>query len=151
MKKIFIYYSLSGNGDTIANYLSKKEIDIRKVEVINKDKLSNNMFLRIMTGGFKALIGYKDRLVNFNNNIDEYDEIIMGSPIWNSRLSSPINSVLDKLNLKGKKVIFILYSGSGKSIKATEKISKEYPNAKIIDIREPLKNSKEIDKLKGVL
>ena len=31
MNKIFIYYSLSGNGDSVANYLMNKGIDIRKV------------------------------------------------------------------------------------------------------------------------
>ena len=147
MKRVFIYYSLSGNGDFVAEYLSKKNIDIRKVEVVKKNKLSNKMFFRIMIGGFKALINYKDELVNFDDNIDLYDEVIIGSPIWNSRLSSPINSVLDKVNLKNKKVTFILYSGSGELNKATEKINKMFSNACIINIKEPIKNSKELEKI----
>ena len=146
-KRIFIYYSLSGNGDLVADYLSKKDIDIKKVEVDKKNKLTNNMFLRIVVGGFKALINYKDVLVNFDDNIQMYDEVIIGSPIWNSRLSSPINSVLDKINLKNKKVTFILYSGSGTSKKATEKINKLFSNAFIINIKEPIKNCKELEKI----
>lgn len=146
-KRIFIYYSLSGNGDLVADYLYKKDIDIKKVEVDKKNKLTNNMFLRIVVGGFKALINYKDVLVNFDDNIQMYDEVIIGSPIWNSRLSSPINSVLDKINLKNKKVTFILYSGSGTSKKATEKINKLFSNACIINIKEPIKNSKELEKI----
>lgn len=147
MKMVFIYYSLSGNGDFVAEYLSKKNIDIRKVEVVKKNELSNKMFFRIMIGGFKALINYKDELVNFDDNIDLYDEVIIGSPIWNSRLSSPINSVLDKVNLKDKKVTFILYSGSGTSKKAIEKINKLFSNACIINIKEPIKNCKELEKI----
>ena len=39
MKRIFIYYSHSGNGDKIANYLMTKGIDIRKVMALTpKDK-----------------------------------------------------------------------------------------------------------------
>lgn len=147
MKKIFIYYSLSGNGDVVADYLKNKGIDIQKIEVKKKDILPKSMLLRIMTGGFKAFINYKDKLDNFNNNIDNYDEVIIGSPIWNSRLSCPINSVLDMIDLKDKKVTFILYSGSGKTNKATEKIKKEYPLANIIDIKEPKKYLDELDKL----
>ena len=144
MKKIFIYYSLSGNGDLVAEYLSKKDIDIRKVNT--SETLSKNMVLRIITGGFKAMINYKDKLVGFDNDIASYNEIIIGSPIWNSRLSSPINSVLDKINLSNKKITFILYSGSGKTIKAHELINKKF-KAKIIDLKEPLRNKEELKKL----
>ncbi len=144
MKKIFIYYSLSGNGDLVAEYLSKKDIDIRKVNT--SETLSKNMVLRIITGGFKAMINYKDKLVGFDNDIASYNEIIIGSPIWNSRLSSPINSVLDKINLSNKKITFILYSGSGKAIKAHELINKKF-KAKIIDLKEPLRNKEELKKL----
>ena len=87
------------------------------------------------------MIKYEDKLIDFNNNIKEYDEIIIGTPIWNSRLSSPINTVLKTIDFKDKKVSFILYSGSGKS---TEIINKKYPNAKIIDLKEPKKNKEEL-------
>ena len=145
MKKIFIYYSLSGNGDTIANYLSDKNIDIRKV--IPKKTLPNNMVFRILTGGFLAGIGYKDELINFDNDIGKYDEVIIGSPICNRRLSSPIKMVLDKLNLDNKKVTFILYSGSGMAPKVDRMLGKDYSQAKIIHIKEPTKNIKNLDKL----
>ena len=32
MKKLFIYYSLSGNGDFLAEHLKEKGYDLRKVE-----------------------------------------------------------------------------------------------------------------------
>ena len=100
MKKIFTYYSLSGNGDIVANYLKDKSIDIRKVNT--KEPLPNNNILRILAGGFLAGINHKDKLIGFDNNIDKYDEIIIGSPIWNGKLSCPINTVLSELNLNNK-------------------------------------------------
>ena len=146
MKKIFIYYSLTGNWDVIADYLKNKEYDIRKVET--SEILLHNYILRILSGGYKAMINYEDKLIDFNNKIEEYDEIIIGSPIWNSRLSSPINTALKMLDLKNKKVDFILYSRSGKSFKATEKINAKYPDSKIINLKEPKKNKEELKKLK---
>lgn len=145
MKKIFIYYSLTGNGDAVAEYLKNKEYNIKKVET--SEPLPKNYILSIVAGGYKAMINYEDKLIEFNNNIEEYDEIVIGSPIWNSRLSSPINTVLKMLDLKDKKVSFVLYSGSGKSVKATEMINKEYVNSKIIDLKEPKKNREELEKL----
>ena len=146
MKKIFIYYSLTGNGDTVADYLKDKDIEIRKVEAI--DKMPKSFLGRILVGGFLAFIHYEAKLIDFNNNIDEYDEIIIGSPIWNDRLSCPINTVLKSLNLENKKVKFILYSGSGKSKHASARIKDILVKSEIINIKEPLKN-KEIlkDKL----
>ena len=145
MSKLFIYYSLTNNGDKIADYYKDKGYDIRKIEV--KKELPKIFFFRIMTGGFKALINYKEKLINFDNNIDSYDEIIIGSPIWFDRLSSPIRTALNKLDLTNKKVSFTLYSGSGTGKKAEEYINKNYPNAKITVLKEPNKNNDELKKL----
>lgn len=147
MKKIFIYYSLTGNGENVSEYLSSKGIETRRVET--KTKMPNSFFLQIIIGGYKAGVGYKDELLDFDSNLDNYDEIIIGSPIWNARLSSPINTVLEKLNLKDnkKKISFVLYSGSGTSPKATEKINSLFPEANIIDLKNPKKNDEELKKL----
>lgn len=146
MNKIFIYYSLTGNGDEVANYLNTKHYDIRKVET--SETLPNNYILRIICGGYKAMINYEDKLINFNSDISSYDEIIIGTPIWNSRISSPINSVLKQIDLTGKKLSFILYSGAAKSSKSKEFIKSNYPNANIIELIEPKKNKDELNKLK---
>ena len=104
MKKVFIYYSLTGNGDEIAKILENKKYDIRKVET--NEILPKNFILRILTGGYKAMIKYEDKLIDFDSDIEDYDEIIIGSPIWNNRLSSPINTVLKELKLNNKKITF---------------------------------------------
>lgn len=145
MKKIFIYYSLSGNGDIVANYLKEKNIDIRKVET--KKPLPSNMVLRILSGGFLAGINHKDELVNFNPDITKYDEVIIGSPIWNDHLSCPINTVLDKLDLTNKKVSFILYSGSGEAPKTIKRLNDIYKDITINNIKEPKKNNERIAEL----
>ena len=149
MKTLFIYYSYTGNGEIIASKLANKDIDIRRV--IRKKKLPKSFFFGVLTGGFLAGLKIKDKLVDFDNNIDEYDNIIIGSPVWNARLSSPINGALSKLNLKDKKVSFVLYSGSGEAPKAIKRINKEYPNSKIIVLQEPKKYPEQLEKLKELL
>ena len=145
MNKLFIYYSLTNNGDKVADYYKDKGYDIRKIEV--KKKLPKIFFFRIMTGGFKALINYKEKLINFDNNIDNYNEIIIGSPIWFDCLSTPVRTALNKLNLENKTIHFVLYSGSGTGKKAQEFINKNYSNAKITILKEPNKNNDELKKL----
>lgn len=146
MKKIFIYYSLTGNGDLIADTLKEKGYEIRKV--ISKTKYPKSMFLRIMMGGYKATFNKKDKLVDFDSDISKYDKVIIGSPIWNDRLSAPINSVISLLELSNKDLSFILYSASGNANKASEKI-KELYNIDPIILKEPIKNKEELKKLEG--
>jgi len=144
MKKLFIYYSLTNNGDIVAKKLSKT-CDIRKIYV--KKELPKSMFLKMMVGGFKALVGYKEKLIDFDNNIATYEEIVIGSPIWFDRLCSPIRTALNQLDLNSKKIKFILYSGGGEANKAIEFIKTNYKNAKVIVLQEPNKFNKELDKL----
>ena len=51
MKKIFIYFSLTGNGDLVSDKLPS---DIDKRKVIMKKNLPKKFFFMVMTGGFLA-------------------------------------------------------------------------------------------------
>ena len=146
MKSLFIFYSYTGNGKLVAKELEKQGVEIR--EVISKRKMPKSFFFGVLTGGFLASIHAKDKLINFDTNIEGFDHIIIGSPIWNARFSSPINRVLHDLNLKDKKLTFILYAGSGEGKKAESRINKDYPGSKIIFLKEPKKFPEELKKLK---
>jgi flavodoxin len=141
MSKIFIYYSLTGNGDIVANYLKKQKVSIRKVNI--KDKMPKSFVGRIIVGGYLAGISAKAKLLDFDSDIKKYDEVIIGSPIWNGRLTPAINSVLDLLDLKNKKITFILCSGSGSAPKAESYLKSKYKKMQIINLKEP-KNNIEI-------
>lgn len=145
MKKIYIYYSLTGNGDIVGAKLADLGYDIRKIHV--KKELPRSFFFRMIVGGFKAIIGYKEKIVDFDYDISKYKEVIIGSPVWNDRLCSPIRTVLPKLDLEDKKLSFILYSGSGKGSEAIKYISSNYEGS-ITILKEPLKNIYELDKIK---
>ena len=100
-----------------------------------------------MTGGFLAGIKHKDKLVDFNADVSDFDEIVIGSPVWNGAFASPVNTVLSKLDLTGKKLGFVLYSGSGEAEKAVKRIKKEYPNAGLYILKEPKKYGDEVLRL----
>lgn len=145
MKKLFIYFSLTGNGDLVADHLKEKGFEIRKVEM--KKRLPKSFFFCIMTGGFLAGTGAKSKLKPYDQNIDGYDEIIIGSPIWNGRFSSPLNRLLNDIDFKGKNIKFVFTAGSGEGKKALEKANKLYPEAKCIFLKEPRKYNEELNKL----
>ena len=146
MKKLFIYFSLSGNGDYIANYLETKGYEIRKISK-KKQKEGKPGFWTIFFGGMLAGFNHKSKIQDFDLNVEDYDEIAVGSPIWNARISCPMNTALSRLNLKDKKLHFIFYSGSGTASKASERVMKEYPNARITILKEPKSHQDEIIKI----
>ena len=107
MKKLFIYYSYSGNGELVAQKMQEKGYDIRKVETIKK--LPKSFFFAMMSGGFQAGVKMKAKLKEFNFDVSSYDEVVIGSPIWNGRFPPAINTVLTKVNFEGKELSFVLY------------------------------------------
>lgn len=145
MNKLFIYYSLSGNGDCIAEQLKNKGFAIRSVAP--QKKMPKSFFLQILAGGFGAGIGRKEPLKPYDKDVSAYDCIVIGSPVWNGRLSCPINTVLAETDLKGKSLTFLLYSGSGDAPKAVRQIRERFPDAWIIHLKEPKSHPEEQSKL----
>ena len=146
MKKLFIYYSFSGNGELVASTLSSKGYEIRRVN--EKKKMPKSFFFAILQGGFRAGTNQKGKLIDYNSDVQDYDEIVIGSPIWNGRITPAINSVIELTNLNNKKVTFVFYSGSGDyPKKAAKKITKKYPEADIVVLKEPKKYQDELKKI----
>ena len=148
MKTLFIYYSHFGNGELISEEFNKKGIEIRRV--FRKKKLPKGFFRLMMKGGFLASIKHKDKLENYDMDISSYDHIIIGSPIWNGRICSPINTVLKYIDLTNKKITFLFYSGSGEGKKALKRVNKEYKDAEVIFLKEPKKYNEELAKLDSI-
>lgn len=147
MKNLFIYYSLTGSGDKVAEELKKQGYEIRKVK--SKVKYPKSLFPLMMKGGYRALTSKKDDLEDFDTNLEGYDKIVIGSPVWDDRLAPATNALLDKLDLKGKNLSFILYSGSGQAQKATEKIKALFNKEPTI-LKAPKKHKAELEKLKNL-
>lgn len=148
MKKLFLYCSYTGNGDIVSEEFKNRGYDIRKV--IEKKKFPKSFFWSILSGGFRASVHSKGKLVDYNPDISEYDEVVIGGPIWNARLTPIANSILKKTDLSNKKLRFVFYSGSGTGKKAEKKIKKLFPDAIIVFLKEPKKYTKELEKLKVI-
>ena len=146
MKKLFLYSSFTGNGDFVSKEFEKGGFELRKA--IEKKKFPKSFFWSVMSGGFRASLGLKGKLVNYDNDVSEFDEIVIGSPIWNGRFPPVMNSVLKQTNFEGKNITFVFYSGSGDGKKARERVKKQFPSAKTLFLKEPKKHPEEMLKLK---
>lgn len=120
--KYFIYFSYTGNGDYLASLLKEKGYEPIKVETLKPMKKVN--FFRIIKYGGRAMAGKREPIKEINLSLKNEDLVIVGSPIWNDRLSTPILSALDKLDLNKETTKFILYPAGLTTEKSKAQIAK---------------------------
>ena len=111
MKTLVIYYSFSGNTKKIALQLAD-ELDTKPFEVKDVKRLSK--FKAYTWGCYKALRMQSAPVQPINVNFDEYEKIIILSPVWAGHPAPQIHSVLNLLP-SGKEVSFRAVSASGTS------------------------------------
>lgn len=133
MKKAIVYYSMSGNTEHVAKYISEKmDADLIKIEP--KKEYPNKGIKKFLWGGKSAVMGETPALEKYEFDNNKYDYIIFGTPVWASSFTPPIRTFIkeNREKLKGKKVAtFICYMGGGAD-KTIEKL-KEYLEIKEFD------------------
>ena len=78
-------------------------------------------------------------------NIAEYDEIILGFPIWWYVAPTIVNTFLEKFDFSGKKVVLFATSGGSGFGNTVKELQPSAPNAEIVEGK--ILNSKsEIEK-----
>ena len=143
--KYFVYFSWSGNGDFIANYLKEKGYEPVKIETLKP--LGKVNFFRILKYGFKAMGAKKTPIKDIVLDLKEDDQVIIGSPIWNDRLSTPINTVLGQFDFNKEATKFILYPAGETTKKSFEQISNlGFKNPPIV-YAHPLKSQEKAEEL----
>lgn len=137
MKKYFVYYSASGNGDYLAELLKEAGYEIVKVEMVKP--IGKIGFFKILRYGGQAMMNKKANIQELSLELNSDDLIVVGSPIWNDRLSTPINAVLDKFTFNKETTEFILYPAGEGTNKSKEQLKKLGFIKEPIVIQNPLK------------
>jgi flavodoxin len=115
MKTAVVFYSMSGNvkqtAEKTAQNLSADLIEIKPVKAFPEKG-----FKKFFWGGKSAVMGEKPKLNPYEFNAQEYDSVIIGSPVWASNIAPPLRTFVEdnKTALSGKKIsAFTCMSGSG--------------------------------------
>ena len=121
MNSLVIYTSVSGGTRTIANEIAS-EIGASLVEVKGD---------HLHTGMEDVRIRTEPESVNMEN----YDIVFLGTPIWMWNPSPILMSYLKKQNLKGKRIA--LFSTSEGDVKgAMDKIKKELNDISVVSVED---------------
>ena len=122
MKAIVVYYSLEGNTKFAAELLAKglqaDLLELKPIKEYPKGKIS-----KFIWGGKAATFAETPQLEEYKFQMEEYDFILIGTPVWNNRIAPPLNTFLSNHEIANKKVALFASSTGGKAEKTFEKLS----------------------------
>ena len=135
-KKLVAYFSASGVTAKVAETLSEAigadlyeiepEVPYTKADLNWMDKQSRSTIEMNDPASRPAIKGMRD-------NMDDYDTVFVGFPIWWYVAPSIINTFLESYDLTGKTIIPFATSGSSGMGKTNEKLQPSCPNSKLIE------------------
>ena len=129
MNRLVVYYSLSGNTEEAAKKIAEKlGADLLKLET--KKPMPKSFAAQIFVGGGQVVMNYIPKLKPLDKDVSKYDEIVLGSPIWNGKGVPAINAFLADKDAAAKVTSLFFLSGGGDVKKGLEAITKKLPNLK---------------------
>ena len=115
MKSLVVYYSMSGNCEMVAGKIAEYTgADVLRLEPVKA--YPDSGFKKFFWGGKSAVMGDTPKLNPYEFDASKYETIIIGFPVWASRMAPPLKTfVADNLEaLKDKKISsFACQGGSG--------------------------------------
>ena len=134
-KKLVAYFSASGITAKVAENLAEAigadifeiqpEVPYTKADLNWMDKKSRST-MEMSDSTSRPGIAVK------RDNMDEYDTIFVGFPIWWYIAPTIINTFLESYDLKGKTIIPFATSGGSDMGKTNEKLAPSCPGAKLL-------------------
>lgn len=129
-KTLVLFYSQTGATRAVAEELQKQlGCDIDSITAVNPyDGDYGQTIARWMQEKRDSV---KVEINPINANLDEYDTVFLGFPIWGGTYALPMASFLEDNGLKGKKVVTFATFGSGGIDKATLDVAVALPGADV--------------------
>jgi flavodoxin len=149
MRALVVFYSRAGNTKRVAEVIAESlKADIEEI----KDARSRSGFLGFLRSGYEALAGKLADIQQAIRKPDEYDLVLIGSPIWVGRLSSPIRAYLALHGRTIKQTAFFCTckSSEGKAFREMEALSKK-PIATLCIREKEIKSGEHARKIEGFM
>ncbi len=130
-KTLVLYYSQTGATKAVAEELqSQLGADIACIETV--DPYDADYAATVARWRQELENGIKVDIQPLAVNLDQYDTIFLGFPIWGGTCASPMATFLADNSLAGKKVVTFATFGSGGIESATADVVKALPDATVV-------------------
>ena len=129
MKRLVVYYTLSGNTEEAANKIAGA-LGAEALRIDTAKPMPKSFAAQILVGGGQVAMNHIPKIKPIDVDIDAYDENILGSPIWNSKGVPAINAFLKDTKAAAKVTSLFVLSQSGDISKCIAAITGKLPNLK---------------------
>ena len=135
-KKLVAYFSASGTTRKIAEIIAQvAEADL--YEIMPKQPYSK-ADLNWMDKKSRSSVEMSDKkfrpeISNLDVQVEKYDEIILGFPIWWYIAPTIINTFLEKYDFSGKKIVLFATSGGSGFGNTVSELKPSAPDAEIVE------------------
>ena len=129
MNRAVVYYSLSGNTKEAAKVIARK-LGAKIFEIDLVKPLPTNTVRQMLVGGMQSTFGRRPKIKGVPDNIDYYDEIILGMPVWAGMPASPVNTFIKNYGVADKIDAVFTFSGGGDNDRCLAQLSKSLKNIK---------------------
>lgn len=129
MKRLVVYYSLSGNTKEAAEDIAKA-LDADLVRLDTVKPMPKSYAAQILVGGGQVAMNKIPKIKKIDTDINAYDEIILGTPVWNSKGVPAVNAFLKDSNAANKVKSVFIFSAGGDIKKCTDALVTQLPNLK---------------------
>ncbi len=103
MKKLLVYYSFGGNTRTVARRIAK-QVGADLAEIRTVKNYPDDYDVLVSLGKKEVESGYVPQLYPLPVNAQEYDTVIIGTPVWWYTFAPAVKSFLKTVDWKGKSV-----------------------------------------------
>lgn len=145
MSTLVVYFSFTGNTKFLAETVAETmNADIAGLKT--SKKYPSEGFKKYFWGGKSVIFGEKPELINEPIDLNRYDTIIIGTPVWAGSFAPPIKSFISQYKIQGKRIALFASHAGGGAQKCFTKLKKELSGNDIIceiDFVEPKKNREE--------
>lgn len=144
MKSIIVYYSLDGNVKLLSETISS-EVGADLLPLKLKKEIKSDSFMKYFWGGKQVVMKEIPELEPVDFNPENYDLIILGTPVWAANYTPALRSFLEKFDLSGKKIALFCSHEGGSGLTITN-LKNKLRTSQIIsttDFLAPLKKGKE--------
>lgn len=140
MKTAVVYYSLEGNTRHVAEKIAAR-LGADLIQIIPSKEYPTGKVSKYFWGGKSATFGEAPKLEPYRFDQNDYDLIILGTPIWAGTFTPPLRTFIRQNRLRGKKVALFACCSGGSTEKCFEQLKKETEGTVISTLRlvEPLK------------
>ncbi len=116
MKTAIVYYSMCGNTEYVAEKIRKKIGDADLIEIAPVKAYPSKGIKKFLWGGKSAVMSEKPQLNPYEFNAEKYEQVIIGFPVWASRIAPPLRTFVEdnKDKLRGKTIsAYACQAGNG--------------------------------------